>query len=171
MKNIALALSLAVMVVLLLAACASQAASVPPGERVFYVNAIEIKGSTTKDKLAPPDTNPDTFGKAYEFNAPGVFDKNDQNAWQVSAYQFNPSALTVYQGDRVKLIIFVINGNLHKDRVEGPDGQVVVAETEHNRGRRYEMSFVADKLGIYTLRCEEHKDAMRTLITVVPRPG
>lgn len=145
------------------------AAQILPGERVFYIHAIEIKGSTVKDKLAPPDVNPEELSKAYEFKAPGKFDPAKPDAWQVSAYQFNPSAMTVFQGDRVKLVLFVVNGDKHKDSIKDPDGIVVVPEKEHNRGRQYTMTFTADRLGFYTLRCEEHKETMTAVITVVPR--
>lgn len=167
MKNTTV-LSLILIAVVLVSACLSRSA-LPPSERVFYINAIEVKGSTTTDKLAPPEVIPDSLGKTWEYKAPGVFDKANPTAWQVSAYQFNPSAITVWQGDRVKLLIFAINGNLHKDRIEGPDGQIVVPEHENNRGRQHEMAFVAEKVGIYQLRCEEHKPGMRTWITVLPR--
>lgn len=152
----------------LISGCARPAALPRRTERVFYINAIEIKGSTTTDKLAPPEINPESLGKTFEYKAPG-FDEANPDQWQVSAYQFNPSTMTVYQGDTVKLVLFVVNGNVHKDRVEDPDGQIVVAEEEHNRGRQYEITFVAEKAGVYQLRCNEHKEFMRALITVIPR--
>jgi plastocyanin len=62
----------------------------------------------------------------------------------------------------------VVNGNVHKDSIIDPDGNIVVAETEHNRGRLYEITFNADKAGMYTLRCDEHKENMTAVITVVP---
>lgn len=154
--------------VALLAACA-KAPSVSPGERTFYVNAIEIKGSTTSDKLQPPTANPEELSKGYAYQSPGVFDKAAPTAWQVSSYQFNPSAMTVFQGDRVKLVLFVVNGNKHKDSVMDPDGVAVVPEKDHNRGRQYEMTFTADKAGFYSLHCDEHKETMHATITVVPR--
>ena len=162
---------LLVSVGLLLAACASQPGKVAPGERMFNVNAIEIKGSTTSDSLAPPaaNANPEELSKGYAYKAPGVFDKARPTAWEVSSYQFNPSAMTVFQGDRVKLVLFVVNGNKHKDSVKDPDGVVVVKEAEHNRGRQYTITFTADKAGFYELHCEEHKDTMHASITVVPR--
>src|SRR3990172_7847344 len=150
---------------MLTTACVARGASVPPGERVFYMNAIEIKGGTAADKLAPPAQNPETLGKTFSYVAPGKVTGNPTR-WEVGAYQFNPSALTVFQGDRVKLVLFVVNGDIHKDRIEGPDGRTVVAETEHNRGRLYDISFIADKAGIYQLRCDEHKENMRAIITV-----
>ena len=150
----------------LVAGCGGGAATVPSGERVFYLNAIEIKGGT--DGISAPSTNPETLGKTFAYWPPGTVDSSKPNKWQVSSYQFNPSALTVFQGDRVKLVLFVVNGDVHKDRIEGPDGNIVVAEKEHNRGRQYEITFTASEAGIYQLICEEHKEAMRTLITVVP---
>ncbi len=62
----------------------------------------------------------------------------------------------------------VINGYVHKDSIIDPDGNIVVAETEHNRGRLYEITFNADKAGMYRLRCSEHKENMNAVITVVP---
>lgn len=155
---------------LVLAACGrGRAASVPPGERLFYVNAIEIKGSTTTEKLAPPTMNPEELSKGLAYKAPGVFDKAQPTRWEVSSYQFNPSAMTVFQGDRVKLVLFVVNGDKHKDSIMDPDGVMVVAEKEHNRGRQYEMTFTADKPGFYALHCDEHKETMYATITVLPR--
>ncbi len=165
MKKVITVVVLGLSALALLAGCTGTS-SVPSGERVFYINAIEIKGAT--DSLAPPEVNPETLGKTFAFKGPGVYDSSNPKKWQVASYQFNPSAMTVFQGDRVKLVLFVVNGNVHKDRIEDPDGNIVVAETEHNRGRLYEITFNADKAGIYQLRCNEHKENMRALITVVP---
>ena len=169
-KLLVLGTTLAALVVLITACTAGgPAGKVAPGERTFYVNAIEIKGSTNTDGLAAPTSNPEEISKGYAYKAPGVFDKNNPKAWEVSSYQFNPSAMTVFQGDRVKLVLFVVNGNKHKDSIEDPDGVKVVAEKEHNRGRQYVMTFTADKAGFYSLHCDEHKDTMTAIITVLPR--
>ncbi len=165
MKKIVVGVSLILVAVVMFSSCAGGTA-VPSGERVFNLNAIEIKGAT--DSLAPPDINPERLGKTYGFKGPGDYDSSNPKKWQVASYQFNPSAMTVFQGDRVKLILFVVNGNVHKDSIIDPDGNIVVAETEHNRGRLYEITFNADKTGMYTLRCAEHKENMRAVITVVP---
>ncbi len=165
MKKIIVGVSLILMTMVLFSACAGQA-TVPSGERVFYINALETKGGT--DGIAPPEVNPETLGKTFAYWPPGTVDSSKPDKWQVSSYQFNPSAMTVFQGDRVKLVLFVVNGDVHKDRIVDPDGNVVVDETEHNRGRQYEITFTADKAGIYQLRCKEHKEFMRALITVVP---
>lgn len=169
MLKTVVALGLMVVVVGVLFSACQRAAAVSPGERTFYINAIEIKGSTTSDKLAPPKVNPEELSQGFELKAPGVFDKASPLAWQVSSYMFNPSAMTVFQGDRVKLMLMVINGNKHKDSIKDPDGVVVVAEKEHNRGNQYAITFSADKAGIYTLHCDEHKETMKAAITVVPR--
>ncbi|MBI4320576.1 MAG: hypothetical protein HY675_18960 [Chloroflexi bacterium] len=151
-----------------LAGCA-QGSALRPGERLVYMNAMEVKGSTTTDGLAAPDKNPEEMSKGFAYQKPGDFDKSNPKAWQVSSYMFEPSAVTVFQGDRVKISMFVINGNKHRDRVEDPDGKVIIPEQERNRGRQYELSFMADKPGVYRLVCEEHKPTMTALVTVVPR--
>ena len=61
-------------------------------------------------------------------------------------------------------MLFVVNGDLHADQIEDPDGQIVFAETNHNRGRQYTMSFVAEKAGVYQLRCKEHAEAAEVLM-------
>ena len=168
MKKIFIVLSVVLVSIVLLLAY-TEAAAPPASERVFHINAIEIKGGTSKDKLAPPEINPETLGKTYSYKAPGIADKADPTRWEVGAYQFNPSAMTVWQGDRIKLVLFVVNGDVHKDKVVDPDGVEIVAEKEHNRGRLYEIAFVVKKAGVYKLRCEEHKENMTAMITVLPR--
>ncbi len=169
MKKAAIVIAVLAAIGLVLAGCASKKSELTSGERTFYVNAIEIKGSTTAESLAPPTANPEELSKGYAFKAPGVFDKASPSKWEVSSYQFNPSAMTVFQGDRVKLVMFVINGNKHKDSIKDPDGVTVVPEAEHNRGRQYTITFTADKPGFYTLHCDEHKDTMNAAITVIPK--
>lgn len=166
--KVIIAASIILSAVLLFSGCAGGAATPPAAERTFFVNAIEIKGGTTTDKLGPPPIDPTTLGKTFGYVAPGNITATPTR-WEVASYQFNPSALTVFQGDTVKLVLFVVNGDLHADRIEDPDGQVVVAETSHNRGRLYTMSFVAEKAGVYQLRCKEHAENMRLLMTVIPR--
>ncbi len=167
MKKVTIVASIILSAVLLFSACSGGGTAPPEAERVFYVNAIEIKGAT--DGIAPPPINPQSLEETFSYRGPGVFDASNPDKWQVSSYQFNPSALTVFQGDTVKLLLFVVNGDLHVDRVEDPDGQVVFPEEKHNRGRQYEISFVAEKAGVYQLRCAEHAEAMRLLMTVIPR--
>ncbi len=169
MKKVILFMSLILITTLLFTACAGGAAVPSATQRTFYVNAIEIKGGTSTDKLAAPEIDPVSLGKAFGYKEPGVYDPASPNKWQVASYQFNPSALTVFQGDTVKLILFVVNGDLHADRVEDPDGRIVVAEEAHRRGRQYEISFEAEKAGIYQVRCKEHAEAMRIAVTVIPR--
>ncbi len=166
MKKGTIIVSIILSTALLLAACTGGAATPAAAERVFYVNAIEIKGAT--DGISPPPVNPEDLQKGLGYKAPGEYDESNPDKWQVASYQFNPSALTVFQGDTVKLVLFVVNGDIHADRIEDPDGQIVVSEETHNRGRQYTMSFVAEKAGVYQLRCKEHAEAMRLLITVIP---
>lgn len=167
MKKVAIVATIILSAVLLFVACAGGGAAPPAAERVFYVNAIEIKGAT--DSLTPPPINPESLEKGFGYKAPGEYDASNPDKWQVASYQFNPSALTVFQGDTVTLVLFIVNGDLHADRIEDPDGQIVVAEQTHNRGRQYTMTFVAEKAGVYQLRCKEHAENMRLLITVIPR--
>jgi plastocyanin len=135
----------------------------------IFLTALEVKGSTTIDKLAPPPVDPKDISKGYAFKAPGVADKNAPQKWEVSTYMFSPGFVTVRQGDTVNLTAFVVNGDEHEVWVTDPRGREVVAKTKWNRGRQYEVSFVAEKVGPYQLTCSSHAPTMAATFLVIPR--
>ncbi len=140
-----------------------------PTTHTIFMTAIELKGATTTDKLAPPPVNPKDLSKGYEFKPPGQADKSDPKKWEVSSYRFAPGFVTVRQGDSVKLRVFVVNADEHEVGITDPDGRDVVAKTKFNRGREYELSFVAKKIGPYQLTCSTHAPTMTATILVLPR--
>lgn len=140
-----------------------------PTTHTIYMNAVEVKGATMADKLAPPAVNPKNLSKGYGFKAPGEIDKKKQKKWQVSSYMFTPSFVTVHQGDTVKLIVFIVNGDKHEVWITAPDGQKVVAPKKWNRGREYHVQFVAEKTGSYQLVCSEHAPSMIATFMVLKR--
>jgi len=131
-----------------------------PTTHTIFMTAMELKGSTTNDKLAPPNVNPQDLSKGYGYKAPGEADKNDSKKWEVSSYIFNPAFVTVHKGDTVKLTVFVVNGDEHDVSIVDPNGTKVVPTTIWNRGREYQVSFVADKVGGYQLICSAHAPSM-----------
>jgi len=153
--------------VFFLGACSSPEASLKPSDVTFDVSLIEIKGSTTTDKLEAPDVDPHSQSLGYGYAAPGDFDSANPASWQVSTYLFSPSALTAVKGDTITLRLFVVNGNAHTVWLEAPDG-TKVQEVTMNRGREYTMGFTADQAGYYTLLCETHGPTMQAKILVLP---
>lgn len=140
-----------------------------PTTHTIFMTAVEVKGGTTTNKLAPPSINPKDISKGYEFKPPGEADKSNPKRWEVSSYRFDPGFVTVRQGDTVKLTIFVVNGDEHEVRINDPDGREVVAMTKWNRGREYAVQFVAEKAGSYQLVCSEHAPSMMATFLVLPR--
>jgi len=140
-----------------------------PTAHTIFMTAIELKGSTTTDKLAPPPVNPKDLSKGYDYKPPAQADKNDPKKWEVSSYRFDPGFVTVLQDDTVKLTVFVVNGDEHEVRVADPDGRDVIGITKWNRGREYNVSFVAKKLGSYQLICSAHAPTMTATVLVLPR--
>jgi len=140
-----------------------------PTAHTIFMTAIELKGSTTVEKLAPPPVNPKDLSKGYEFKPPGQADKSDPKKWEVSSYRFSPGFITVRQGDTVNLTVFVVNGDEHDVAVHDPGGSEVVPRTKWNRGREYKVSFVAKKVGSYQLTCSMHAPTMAATILVLPR--
>jgi plastocyanin len=135
----------------------------------IFMTALEIKGSTTTDKLAPPAINPSELSKGYGFKGPGEADKTAPQRWEVTSYTFAPGFITVPQGDTVTLTAFVVNGDHHDVAVLAPDGQVVVPTAIWQRGREYQVSFVAERAGTYHLKCFAHAPTMTATILVLPR--
>jgi hypothetical protein len=54
----------------------------------IYLSAVEFKGTTTRDKLAPPSLNPGNASRGYEHKDPGDADPSDPEQWEVMSYQF-----------------------------------------------------------------------------------
>ncbi len=135
----------------------------------IFLTALEVKGSTTADKLAPPSLNPKDISKGYELKAPGVADKNAPQKWEVSSYLFTPAFVTVRQGDEVILNVFVVNGDEHEVWITAPDGERVLPKTIWNRGREYRVRFLAAKVGAYQLTCSNHAPTMAAAFLVWPR--
>jgi len=143
--------------------------AIKPTTHNIFITGLEVKGSTTADKLAPPSINPKDLSKGYGYKGPGEADKNAPQKWEVASYIFSPSVVTVRQGDTVKLTAFLVNGDEHEVWISDPEGQKVVANTKWNRGREYTAQFVAKKAGSYQLICSEHAPSMITTFLVLPR--
>ncbi len=145
------------------------APSVAPVERFIEVTGFEIKGSTSSDELAPPEIDPSTLSDGFGYKAPGVYDEENPSKWQVATYMWSPGNMTAFQGDKVNLHFFIVNGNEHEVWVEGPDGSTVVDEIEMNRGREYTFEFEATQAGVYRLICNNHEPTMTAELVVLPQ--
>lgn len=140
-----------------------------PTTHTIFMTGMEVKGATTIDKLAPPPVSPVDLSKGYGFKGPGEADKQNPKRWEVASYVFTPGAVTARQGDTVKLTVFMVNGDEHEVWVADPDGREVVSKRIWNRGREYEVSFVAEKAGTYKLVCSDHAPSMIATFLVLPR--
>jgi plastocyanin len=132
----------------------------PPRDRIIWMEAIEPKGSTTVNKLAPPAPESVKIGPAFDFKW-----VKEGEEWQVSKYSFNPATIVVNQGDKVTLRIFGINGDLHTIILE----HYLTTPQTLNRGRFLDISFTADRPGIFQLICTNHEPGMRGWLIVLPR--
>ena len=159
-------LLLIVTAILLVGPGSVAAKGLKPVNVTFYVSEIEVKGAT--DGIPAPKIDPATLSKGYRYKPPGKYDSKNPKKWQVSTYMFNPAAMTVYQGDKVTLRMFVVNGDKHINWVEAPDGSHASKEEISNRGREYLVTFTAKQAGYYVLRCDEHEPTMRSIIFSVP---
>jgi plastocyanin len=147
----------------------AQAVHGQQAKHTIFMNAVEYKGSTSTEKLAPPAVSPATLSKGYVLKPPGEADKTAPQVWEIDSYALTPGFVTVQQGDTVTLQVLVVNGDTHEVGVLGPDGQVVVPKATWNRGTEYRVSFVAEKVGTYKLSCDTHAPTMTANLLVLPR--
>ena len=143
------------------------APSIDPVERLIEVTGFEIKGTTNTEDLAVPEVDPSTLSDGYGYKAPG-FDEDNPTNWRVETYIWGPGNMTAFQGDKIDLHTFILNGNSHMVRVEGPDGSTVVEDIEMKRGRTYNLKFDATQAGVYKLICLTHAPTMTADIVVLP---
>ncbi len=143
------------------------APSIDPVDRLIEVTGFEIKGTTNTENLAVPEVDPSTLSAGYGYKAPG-FDEDNPSDWRVETYIWGPGNMTAFQGDTIDLHTFILNGNSHTVRVEGPDGSTVVEDVEMNRGRTYNLKFDATQAGVYKLICLTHAPTMTADIVVLP---
>ncbi len=150
-------LTLLAVCALVVAACSSDSGA-EPGDVLFDVELIEVKGAT--DGISAPEIDPTSLSLGYGYKAPGDYDADNPDKWQVATYMFAPGAMSVAQGDAVTLRMFGVNGDEHVIYVEAPDGSTVVDAFTANRGREYSVSFDADQAGHYRLICSTHGPTM-----------
>src|SRR5262245_16373564 len=150
--------------VIVVALATSDDAGAQPRGHSIYMTAVEFKGSTTTDKLAPPAIDPSKLSKGYTYKV----DPSTPQRWEVASYQFSPSFVTVYQDDSIMLSVFIANGDHHQVRLTDPDGRVVLQSPTWDRGREYTKFFQVEKVGDYHLECALHRPSMTATITVLP---
>lgn len=147
-----------VALLLLGAAACSTTGSLEANTRDIYMAAVEPKGTTTVDK-EPFPTTALPAGDGYGLKAP-----NEKGEWTIETYMWSPGSITVTEGDRVRLHIVGINGAIHPSTISGYDIGFRV-----KRGEVTTVEFVADKSGIFDIRCDIHQPSMTGTLVVLPR--
>jgi hypothetical protein len=156
-RQLRLAVGLVVVGAIVSACASTEAPKLTAGERTIYLAAIEPKGSTTVDKEPfPADPLPPGGGYALK-------DPDDTGTWTVETYRWLPGEITVVEGDKVTLEILGVNGDSHPTVLEGYDLAFDV-----KRGQLTNVTFVADKPGIFRFVCSVHTPSMTGTLVVLP---
>lgn len=130
-------------------------------ERRITVLTVEVEMERSVDRTPFPDTlerHPNLMdGGGYLLEPP-----NEDGVWRARAYMFMPATIVVMEGETVVLEFFGINGNSHPTTIEA-FGQ----EFEVRRGELTEVTFVADRPGIYEIVCTTHQPSMTATLVVL----
>ena len=86
-----------------------------------------------------------------------VVDRGQPDIKKIERYSFDPGFLVVDKGDRVTLKIHDLKGDKHIIEVPA----FGVKETQILRGEEKTISFVADKAGVFEIKCTNHIDAKK----------
>ncbi len=86
-----------------------------------------------------------------------VVDRGQSDVKKMDRYTFDPGFLVVDKGDRVTLKIHDLKGDKHIIEIPG----FGVKETQILRGEEKTISFVADKAGVFEIKCTNHIDAKK----------
>ena len=81
-----------------------------------------------------------------------VVDRGRANTRKIERYVFDPAFFVVEKGDRVTLKIHTLKGDKHI--IEVPAFKT--GETQILRGEEKTVSFVADKAGVFEIKCNNH---------------
>lgn len=89
--------------------------------------------------------------KAKPGEAP-VVDRDRGSVKEIERYTFDPAFLVVNKGDRVTLKIHALKGDKHIVNVPA----FGVQENQVLRGEEKTITFVADKAGVFEMKCTNH---------------
>lgn len=137
--------------VVLAAVVAGYAATVSAlaAKRSFTIAAVEPKGGADVEK-EPFPTASLPKGEGLELKKP-----NADGRWQISAYLWSAQQIHVNKGDEVSLDFVGLNGSDHPTTIEGYDKAFTL-----KRGEVRNVSFVADKPGVFKIICSRHQPTM-----------
>ena len=131
--------------------------------RTFYIVTVHHDGKTNLkgDATHPPERFPE---KPFT-STPGMWVRGpqDNGDWTVRAFVFNPSQVTVLQGDDVTLHFVGIHGAAHTIAVDG-----VADPVRLTRGSMQTISFKAERLGIIGFASTTLTPSMRGQVVVLP---
>lgn len=112
---------------------------------LFMVNRSPITDSVPADSAAP---NTRTLQMVT-----GEFSTTLKDGSKIEAYRWDPGTVVAYKGETVTLKITGVNGASHPFVIEGLN-----IEGEVKKGEVTEVTFKADKSGIYQIICMAHPD-------------
>lgn len=135
-------------------------------KRELFMSAVEWKGSASVAKEPYPGPVPP--GGGWESCAPGSQEcdlKGDTTKWAVETYRFDTAVVAAYEGERVILNIFGVNGSKHEIVFPAFDKRFTV-----KRGvvSRIDLGVVKTP-GLYTMFCITHPPAHRADLLVLPK--
>lgn len=161
-KTGACAAALGVLSVCLLSATAVSADDV----REFYITTVHVDGRANLHGDANHKPEPFPTAKLPAGRGLVLTPPNEKGAWKMRAFTFEPSQITVHEGDHVRLHFVGAQGMRHHIRV---DGQGVNSDIDLKRGYVQTVDIPSAKAGIIKIICDDHQPSMNAQLFILPR--
>jgi plastocyanin len=138
------------------------------GERFVTTQLIEFPWKRHVDRTAFPDPDPRDLFSEYDFSGDDGYilhDPDEDGEWEVGAYVFLPSHISLTEGDRVTMELLGVRGDEHELFLDIPGQE---EEITVRRGHLEVVEFTAPEPGVYEFICETHPPTMTMYIYVFP---
>ena len=134
------------------------------GEQIFYITTVHVDGKTSAkgDANHPPEPFPSSAASA----GGGLIVRppDEQGAWSVRAFVFQPSQVVVRQGDTVVLNFVGVQGPSHTIAIDGRNERISL-----QRGEMKSVRFIAEQPGTIRFVSVGREPTMQGSILVLRR--
>ncbi len=134
--------------------------------REFFIHTVHIDGKANikGDNNHPPEAFP--LQKLPDGRSLMLTKPDENGAWKMRAFAFEPSQIIVYEDDNINLHFVGVQGRTHTIHVEGSG---IDKKFTLTRGYIETININSAEAGFIEIECYDHEPAMRAEIIILPK--